>query len=133
VVRFAFALLDAVQSVLSHTISEYVQTLSGCPQGGVVSPTLSNIYLDKLDEFIEQELIPQYTRGDVRAANPAYRQADALLRRARRRGDRADARRLTLEMRALPSTDPMDPGYRRLRYIRYADDHILGFTGPRAE
>jgi hypothetical protein len=99
----------------------------------VVSPTLSNIYLDKLDEFIEQELIPQYTRGDVRAANPAYRQADALLRRARRRGDRADARRLTLEMRALPSTDPMDPGYRRLRYIRYADDHILGFTGPRAE
>ena len=27
----------------------------------------------------------------------------------------------------------MDPGYRRLRYIRYADDHILGFTGPKAE
>ena len=100
---------------------DYHETLSGCPQGGVVSPTLSNIYLDKLDEFIEQELIPQYTRGEVRAANPAYRQADALLRRARRRGDRADARRLALEMRALPSTDPMDPGYRRLRYIRYAD------------
>ena len=74
------------------------------------------------------------TRGEiVRAANPAYRQADALLRRARRRGDRAGARRLALEMRALPSTDPMDPGYRRLQYIRYADDHILGFTGPRAE
>ena len=36
-------------------------------------------------------------------------------------------------MRALPSTDPMDPGYRRLKYIRYADDHILGFTGPKAE
>src|SRR3989442_405335 len=64
---------------------DYHETLSGCPQGGVVSPTLSNIYLDKLDEFIEQELIPQYTRGEVRAANPAYRQADALLRRARRR------------------------------------------------
>ena len=27
----------------------------------------------------------------------------------------------------------MDPGYRRLRYIRYADDHILGFIGPKAE
>ena len=36
-------------------------------------------------------------------------------------------------MRTFPSTDPMDPGYRRLRYIRYADDHILGFTGPKAE
>jgi group II intron reverse transcriptase/maturase len=112
---------------------DYRDTLSGVPQGGTVSPILSSIYLDKLDKFVEQELIPQYTRGATRAANPAYRQADALLRRARRRGDRAEARRLALKMRTLPSTDPMDPGYRRLKYIRYADDHILGFTGPKAE
>jgi Type II intron maturase/Reverse transcriptase (RNA-dependent DNA polymerase) len=101
--------------------------------GGVVSPALSNIYLDKLDEFVERELIPQYTRGARRAANPAYGHMDSLLRRARRRGDRAAARRLARQMRALPSTDPMDPGYRRLRYGRYADDHLLGFTGPKAE
>jgi hypothetical protein len=69
----------------------------------------------------------------VRAANPAYRQVDALLRRAKRRGDRAEARRLALEMRTLPSTDPMDPGYRRLKFIRYADDILLGYTGPKAE
>jgi hypothetical protein len=36
-------------------------------------------------------------------------------------------------MRVLPSVDPMDPGYRRLFYIRYADDHLLGFAGPKAE
>ena len=42
---------------------EYHDTLSGVPQGGVVSPILTNIYLHKLDEFVEQELIPQYTRG----------------------------------------------------------------------
>jgi hypothetical protein len=99
----------------------------------VVSPVLSNIYLHKLDEFVERELIPQHTRGALRAANPAYRQADSLLRRARRRGDRAMARRLARLMRTLPSTDPMDPAYRRLRYLRYADDHLLGFTGPKAE
>src|SRR5882672_4643348 len=105
---------------------EYRETLSGCPQGGVVSPILSNIYLHKLDEFVERELIPQYTRGALRAANPAYRLTDSLLRRARRRGDRTEARRLAKQMRTLPSTDPMDPGYRRLRYVRYADDHLLG-------
>ena len=74
---------------------DHHDTLSGVPQGGVVSPILSNIYLDKLDEFVEQELIPQYTRGALRAANPAYRQVDALLRRARRRGDRAEAPRVS--------------------------------------
>ena len=43
---------------------EYHETLSGCPQGGVVSPVLSNIYLHKLDKYVERELIPQYTRGE---------------------------------------------------------------------
>jgi len=36
-------------------------------------------------------------------------------------------------MRAVPCGDPVNPGYRRLRYCRYADDEILGFTGPKAE
>src|SRR5207245_10986630 len=45
----------------------------------------------------------------------------------------AAARDLRKQLRTLPTADPMDPGYRRLQYIRYADDHILGFTGPKAE
>jgi len=52
---------------------EYHETLSGSPQGGVVSPILSSIYLHKLDEFVEQELIPQYTRGARRKENPEYK------------------------------------------------------------
>src|SRR2546430_17656513 len=36
-------------------------------------------------------------------------------------------------MQQLPSLDPTDPGYRRLRYLRYADDWIIGFSGPRSE
>src|SRR5215472_15202773 len=112
---------------------EYRETLSGSPQGGVVSPILSNIYLDKLDKFVEQELIPQYTRGASRNLNPVYRETANRLRNARRRGDRAGVRELSKRLRKLPSRDPMDPGYRRLKYIRYADDHLLGFTGPKAE
>jgi group II intron reverse transcriptase/maturase len=112
---------------------EYRPTLSGAPQGGVVSPILSNIYLDKLDKFVEQELIPQYTRGERRARNPVYTKAATRLKMARRRGDRVQARKLRLTLRTAPSSDPMDPGFRRLRYARYADDHILGFIGPKAE
>ncbi|MFI5065445.1 MAG: reverse transcriptase, partial [Streptosporangiales bacterium] len=52
---------------------------------------------------------------------------------ARRRGNRAAARDLARQLRTLPYGDPMDPGFRRLRYSRYADDHILGFIGPKAE
>ena len=55
------------------------------------------------------------------------------IQRARRHGDRADARRLSLLRRQLPSQDPKDPGYRRLRYVRYCDDWLLGFAGPKRE
>ncbi|MGW6257672.1 hypothetical protein [Streptomyces sp. NPDC055085] len=56
-----------------------------------------------------------------------------LLAKARRRGDRADARMLRQEMVSLPSADQNDVGYRRLRYIRYADDHLVGFPVLKAE
>jgi group II intron reverse transcriptase/maturase len=108
-------------------------TLSGAPQGGVASPILSSVYLHKLDEFVEKVLIPEYTRGGRRARNPAYLDLQNGLAKARRRGDRVQARKLRQEMVSLPSADPGDPGYRRLRYCRYADDHLLGFTGPKAE
>jgi group II intron reverse transcriptase/maturase len=111
----------------------YHQTLSGCPQGGVVSPILSNIYLHKLDKHVETVLIPQYTRGMVRKRNPEYTRVKNRLAYARKCGYRAKARELRRRLRRLPVGDPQDPGYRRLRYSRYADDHLLGFIGPKAE
>jgi len=112
---------------------QYHQTLSGCPQGGVVSPILSNIYLDRLDKFAETVLIPEYTRGTVRRMNPDYAKVTRAIEDASRRGDRTAARQLRAQRRGIPRGDVRDPRYRRLRYIRYADDHLLGFTGPKAE
>jgi len=108
-------------------------TLSGVPQGGIASPVISNIYLHKLDIFVETVLIPEYTRGRLRAKNPEYRAVEREIVKARRKGDRAEVRSLYRRLHSLPSQDPNDPGYRRLRYCRYADDTLLGFAGPKAE
>jgi len=108
-------------------------TLSGAPQGGIASPVLSNIYLDRLDRFVETVLIPRYTRGERRAANLEYQRVRYAIGRAREQGDHAKVRELRRKLRASPSQDPNDPGYRRLTHCRYADDHILGFAGPKAE
>jgi group II intron reverse transcriptase/maturase len=112
---------------------EWNATLSGVPQGGVVSPILSNIYLDRLDKFAETVLIPEYTRGRIRRFNPAYDKVIKAIGKARSHGDRTAVRELRRQLRGMPHGDPRDPGWRRLRYIRYADDHLLGFAGPKAE
>jgi len=96
-------------------------TLSGAPQGGVASPILSNIYLDRLDQFVEQQLLPAYNHGQRRRRNPAYETVMHGIAKAKRHGDRQTVRALRRWRRRLPSQDPGDPGYRRLRYVRYAD------------
>jgi group II intron reverse transcriptase/maturase len=111
----------------------YNATLSGSPQGAVVSPVLSNIYLSKLDAFVEQTLMPTYTRGNRRRINPPWERLRSASKTLRLAGLPQAARRLRRHMQTVPSLDPHDPTYRRLRYVRYADDWLLGFSGPRSE
>ena len=109
------------------------QTISGVPQGSVVSPILSNILLNKLDHYVETVLIPRYTRGEKRHKNRAYHR---LMQRAEnrfKRGLTKQGQQLRKAAQQLPSKDPQDPTFRRLRFCRYADDFALGFIGPKEE
>ena len=112
---------------------KFNKTLSGCPQGGVISPILSNIYLDKLDQYVERVLLPEYTRGKKRVENPMYQTLRAKERWQKRVGNAQVAKGLRKQYQKLPSCDPTDNTYRRLFYVRYADDALFGFAGPRCE
>ena len=112
---------------------KYNQTYSGVPQGSIVSPILSNLVLDRLDRYVEDELIPQYTLGKRRRTNPPYVRLTWDASEARKIGDLSTARQLSQQAQRIPSRDPNDPNFRRLWYTRYADDFLLGLVGSKSE
>jgi group II intron reverse transcriptase/maturase len=111
----------------------YHATHSGVPQGGVVSPIFSNLALDRLDTYVETHLIPAYTRGHRRRTNPPSVRLTVQASEARKRGEWQRARMLRQQAQCLPSRDPQDPNFRRLWYVRYADDFLLGRSGSKCE
>ena len=99
----------------------------------MVSPLLANIYLDRLDRFVETELLPQYNRGERRRKNLEWVKVNNFINHHRAKLSADEYRTLVQRRRSMTSYDTADPNYRRLVYVRYADDFLLGFTGPKVE
>lgn len=89
--------------------------------GGVQSPTLFNVYLDCLDKFITTDILPDYNRGKRRTPYRPYMRLHLQITRLEQKGHKEEALALRTHLQRLPSRDPDDPDYRRLRYVRYAD------------
>ena len=129
-------LLNLIKQSLKSGVMDgwqYHRTYSGTPQGGILSPLLSNIYLNELDTYIEDVLIPKYTKGKKRGLNREYMRVRGSMEYARRTGKVAKTKALVKQLRSIPSIDTHDPHFRRLLYIRYADDFVLSFIGSKSE
>lgn len=104
----------------------------GTPQGSVLSPLLANIVLHELDLYLTKELLPE-NKGRRRRTNPEYNKI-AYTRHPLNKKSTIEDKAIALErLRITPRMDTMDPGYRRSMYIRYADDFVILFEGPKSE
>src|SRR5258708_14174162 len=109
------------------------ESLIGSPQGSLVSPSLANVYLHELDEFVE-EFRQGLEKGDAKHRDPIYRKISKEKARMAARGKTRtkEFKAIVKLMRTLPSRQVDDPEFIRIRYLRYADDWCVGVSGSHA-
>ncbi|WP_278505428.1 reverse transcriptase/maturase family protein [Phocaeicola barnesiae] len=122
---------------------KFHNTHSGTPQGGIVSPILANIYLDKFDKYMKM-YADKFKKGERRKVSSEYRRLNnkktrlakklkSVTDESVRAGMITEIKETLAQTYVTPCHEPMDANYRRIQYVRYADDFLIGVIGSKSE
>lgn len=122
---------------------KFHNTYSGTPQGGIVSPILANIYLDKFDKYMKM-YADKFNKGERRKVSSEYRRLNnkktrlakklkSVTDESVRAGMITEIKETLAQTYVTPCHEPMDANYRRIQYVRYADDFLIGVIGSKPE
>jgi len=109
---------------------KFFESNIGLFQGNITSPIFNNVYLHELDLYMDG-LINLFHLGKRRKKNPEYRRFQYLMEKAE--GDSSRIKNLRKQLRKVDSKDPFDQVFRRLCYVRYDDDFVVGVIGSRED
>lgn len=124
--------------------NHYIDSLTGTPQGGIISPLLFNIYMFPLDKFIFKNFIEKYLNHKTNPPNKKYEKIRMKYRNVRKELKLLEKNSTEYNMKKhqlsiLKNTQMKTPSMdvhnlnKSSIYARQADDWVLLITGTQKE